>query len=182
MNKKALSVFLALAFLLSANLHLCCRVGVGGEWDGELYSLSALHRGERAAFETAEEICSHTARLPKLQERLTLSLRPPRGDAARLSALILSKVPGVSPLYRVAADSRRLGVVADSDKLQERLRAALYSGMPSAAVRGSFSPAVEITPVYGRSGSAVSPSDMALIVSGAVSAFYTDRDGNRVAG
>lgn len=182
MNKKALLFSFALLFLLAANLHLCCRVSVGGEWDSELYSLPALHRGEQAARAAAEEICRPAARLPQLRERLTLSFRPPRGDSARLSALILRRVPGVSPLYRVGSEGRRLGAVADREKLEERLRAALYSSMPATAVRGSFSPAVEITPVYGRSGSAMSPSEMALVVSGAVSAFYTDRDGNQVLG
>lgn len=182
MNKKAILFSAALFFLLAVNLHLCCRVSVGGEWDSELYPLSAVQRGEQAAQETAEEICRHTARLPKLQERLTLSFRPPQGDSRRLSALILDKVPGVSPLYRVEAAGRRLGVVSEREKLQERLRAALYSAMPETAARASFSSEVEITPVYGRSGSAMSPSDMALVVSGAVPAIFTDREGNQVLG
>ena len=162
MNRQALLLPLALLLLLCANLHLCCRVCIGGVWDSELYSLSSLLRAKHAAHETAEEICPHNARLPGIRERLVLSLQAPRGDSRRLSALILE--------------------VADRDKLEERLRAMLYALMPEGAARASFSPAVEITPVYSRSGRAMSPTDMALAVSGAVNALYFDRDGLPVQG
>ena len=46
----------------------------------------------------------------------------------------------------------------------------------------SYADAVEITPVYGRSGSAMSPSDMAMVVSELVPAVFTDREGNRIMG
>ena len=182
MNRQALLLPLALLLLLCANLHLCCRVCIGGVWDSELYSLSSLLRAKHAAHETAEEICPHNARLPGIRERLVLSLQAPRGDSRRLSALILDRTPGVSPLYAVSAEGRSLGVVADRDKLEERLRAMLYALMPEGAARASFSPAVEITPVYSRSGRAMSPTDMALAVSGAVNALYFDRDGLPVQG
>ena len=182
MNKRALLLSLALLFLLAANLNLCCRVSVDGEWDDALYSLSAVRRGERAALETSEEICVHNARLPKLRQKLVLSFRPPDGESRRLSARILAKVPGVSRLYAVGAEGERYGVVADREKLEERLRAVLYSSMPATARRAAFASAVEIRPVYARSGSAMSPQDMALVVSEAVPAIYTDRDGAVVSG
>lgn len=182
MNKKILILSFALLFLLAVNLHLGCRVCIGGEWDSALYTLSEARRGERAAFESAEEICRHNARLPKLKEKLILSFRPPEGESRRLSALILEKVPGVSPLYRVESEGRRLGVVADRERLEERLRAALYTAMPETAARASFASAVEITPVYSRSGSEMSVSDMAMVVSGAVPAIFTDREGIRIQG
>ena len=120
--------------------------------------------------------------MPKLEQRLTLSFRPPDGGSADLSARILARVPGVSGLYAVSAEGRYFGTVADADRLEERLRAALYTSMPAGASRGRYADAVEITPVYGRSGSAMSPSDMAMVVSELVPAVFTDWDGNRIMG
>ncbi|MBR2583397.1 MAG: hypothetical protein IKD61_08385 [Oscillospiraceae bacterium] len=182
MNKSPLLLALALLFLLAANLHLCCRVGVDGEWTLTRYSLADVRRGELAAREAAEEICPHGARMPQLEERFTLSFRPPDGSSRDLSARILARVSGVSQLYSVKADGCSFGTVADRDRLEERLRAALYSAMPAGAMHAYFARGVEITPVYGRSGSAMSPSDMALVVAQVVPAIFTDREGQRVMG
>ena len=173
---------LALLFLLTANLHLSCRVGVDGEWTPTRYSLADARRGELAARETAEEICPRGARMPRLEEKIILSLRPPDGTARDLSALILEKVSGVSSLYAVSAEGFGFGTVADAERLEERLRAALYSAMPAGATHARFARGVEITPVYGRSGSAMSPSDMAFVVAQLVPAVFTDRDGRRIMG
>ncbi len=182
MYRRPLLLALALLFFLTANLHLCCRVGVDGEWTGTRYSLADARRGELAAREAAEEICPRGARLPRLEERLTLSFRPPDGAARELSARILARVSGVSRLYAVSAEGCRFGTVADSDRLEERLRAALYTAMPLGAVRARFSAAVEIVPVYGRCGSAMSPSDVATAVAQVVPAVFTDPEGNRIMG
>ena len=146
---------LALLFFLAANLHLCCRAAVDGEWTQTRYSLADARRGELAAYAAAEEICPRAARMPKVEQRLTLSFRPPDGGSADLSARILARVPGVSGLYAVSAEGLYFGTVAD---------------------------AVEITPVYGRSGSAMSPADMAMVVAQLVPAVFTDREGNRIMG
>ena len=54
MNRQALLLPLALLLLLCANLHLCCRVCIGGVWDSKLYSLSSLLRAKHAAHETTQ--------------------------------------------------------------------------------------------------------------------------------
>ena len=182
MNKSPLLLALALLFLLAANLHLCCRVGVDGEWTLTRYSLADVRRGELAAREAAEEICPHGARMPQLEERFTLSFRPPDGSSRDLSARILAQVSGVSPLYAVRAGERSFGTVADRDRLEERLRAALYASMPAGAVRACYAEGIEILPVYGRSGSAMSVRDMAMLVSELVPALYTDRNGTEICG
>lgn len=182
MNRRPLLLALAILFFLTANLHLCCRVGIDGEWTDTRYSLADAQRGRLAAREAAEEICPRAARLPQMEERLTLSFRPPDGGSRDLSARILSRVGGVSRLYTVSANGCRFGTVADCDRLEERLRAALYTAMPKAATHARFSDAVEIAPVYGRSGSAMSPSDVAIAVSQVVPAIFTDPNGNRIMG
>ena len=154
MFRRPLLLALALLFFLAANLHLCCRAGVDGEWTRTRYSLADARRGELAACAAAEEICPRGARMPKLEQRLALSFRPPDGGSADLSARILARVPGVSGLYAVSAG----------------------------ASHGRYADAVEITPVYGRSGSTMSPSDMAMVVSELVPAVFTDREGNRIMG
>ena len=182
MKFRTLLFSLAMLFVLAANLNLCCRVGVNGAWDDTLYALGDARRSELAARATAEEILPRQPRWPEIEHRVVLSLRPPQGDSRCLSARILSQVPGVSSLYAVRVGERSFGVVADADKLEERLRSALYGSMPPAAARASYSVGIEISPVYGRSGSAMLPSDMALAVSGAVPAVFYDSEGNLIAG
>ncbi|MBR0208509.1 MAG: hypothetical protein IJQ43_06400 [Oscillospiraceae bacterium] len=182
MNRSPLLLALALLFFLTANLHLCCRVGVDGEWTPERYSLADARRGELAARAAAEEICPHGARLPRLEERLALSFRPPDGASRELSARILARVSGVSRLYAVSAEGCRFGTVADRGRLEERLRAALYAAMPVGATHARFEHGVEITPVYGRCGSEMSPSDVATAVAQVVPAVFTDREGQRIMG
>lgn len=182
MFRRPFLLALALLFFLAANLHLCCRAGVDGDWTRTRYSLADARRGELAACAAAEEICPRGARMPKLEQRLTLSFRPPDGGSADLSARILARVPCVSGLYAVSAEGRYFGTVADADRLEERLRAALYTSMPAGASHGRYADAVEITPVYGRSGSTMSPSDMAMVVSELVPAVFTDREENRIMG
>ena len=172
----------ALLFVLAANLNLCCRVGVDGDWTSTRYSLSDARRGELAAREVAEEICPGEARLPRLEQHLTLSVRPPDGGSRDLSARILEKAEGVSLLYAVEAEGRSFGTVAERDRLEERLRAALYSAMPAGATHARFDRGVEITPVYGRSGSEMSPADMAALVSQLVPAIFTDQRGEQIRG
>ncbi|MBQ7472953.1 MAG: hypothetical protein IJS79_01220 [Oscillospiraceae bacterium] len=180
LKSRAFLFSLALLFVFTANLNLCCRVGVNGKWDDAAYSLGDARRAELVAAAAAEEILPRRARMPEIEHCLFLSLRAPRGEIRHLSDRILSEVPGVSRLYAVHAGGRSFGVAADRDKLEERLRAALYSSMPGSAVRASFSEAIEIVPVYGRSGSALPCADIAQAVSGAVPALFLDREGNRI--
>ena len=182
MKTRTLLISLAMLFVLAANLNLCCRVSVNGIQDEKLYAPGDVLRAERAARATAEEILPRSPRWPEIESCFVLSLRPPQGDARRLSARILAEAPGISSLYAVRVGERSFGVVADADRLAERLRSALYGAMPASASRGAYSEGIEILPVYGRSGSAMSASDMALAVSGAVSAVFYDSEGNRVAG
>lgn len=181
LKSRALLFSLALLFLLAANLNLVCRVGVNGNWDEAFYSLGDARRAELAATAAAEEILPRRARMPEIEHRVFLSFSPPIAGSRHLSARILAEVPGVSPLYAVRAAGRSFGVVADPDKLEERLRAALYVSMPLTAVRAGFAEGIEIVPVYGRSGSALSPSDMARAVSGVVPAVFLDAEGKRIA-
>lgn len=171
---------LALLFFLTANLNLCSRVTVDGDGAKTLYSPADARRAALAAQAAAEEICVSGARMPQIKERLVLSFRPPDGTASELSARILARVRGVSELYEVRAEGESFGTVADRERLEERLRAALYSSMPAGATHARFAEAVEITRVYGRSGSAMSPADMAMVVSQLVPAVFTDRDGHRI--
>lgn len=182
LKSRALLISLALLFSLAANLNLVCRVGVNGNWDEAVYSLGDARRAEQAAAAAAEEILPRRARMPEIEHRVFLSLRPPLAGSRHLSARILAEVPGVSRFYAVRAAGRTFGVVADRDKLEERLRAALYVSMPRTAVRAEYDKGIELIPVYGRSGSAVSPSEMARAVSGVVPAVFLDADGKRIAG
>ena len=182
MNSRAFLFSLALLFFLAANLHLCCRVGVDGEWGQTRYSLADARRGELAAHAVAEEICPDAARMPQIKERLTLSFRPADGGSAALSARILARVDGVSGLYAVSSRGQSFGSVEDRDRLEERLRAALYTAMPAGATHARYAEGVEIRPVYGRTGSAAKPSDVAALVAQAVPAVFTDRSGKRIQG
>ena len=181
LKSRALLLSLALLFSLAANLNLVCRVGVNGNWDEAVYSLGDARRAEQAAAAAAEEILPRRARMPEIEHRVFLSLRPPLAGSRHLSARILAEVPGVSRFYAVRAAGRTFGVVADRDKLEERLRAALYVSMPRTAVRAEYDEGIEL-PVYGRSGSAVSPSEMARAVSCVVPAVFLDAEGKRIAG
>ena len=182
MKKRVIAMLAAALLLFAANINVCCRVFVDGYCDGELYTYSAADRAERAASAAAEEIVRGSAAMPAVTRRCVLSLRPPRGQTAVLSDEILSRVRGVEKLYAVRADRRYFGVVDDRDRLEERLRANLYSSMPSAAVRARYSAQIEIEPVYGRAGSGCDSGEMALLVSGAVSAMFTDGEGSAVIG
>lgn len=182
LKSRALLLSLALLFSLAANLNLVCRVGVNGNWDEAVYSLGDARRAEQAAAAAAEEILPRRARMPEIEHRVFLSLRPPLAGSRHLSARILAEVPGVSRFYAVRAAGRTFGVVSDRDKLEERLRAALYVSMPRTAVRAEYDEGIELVPVYGRSGSAVSPSEMARAVSCVVPAVFLDAEGKRIAG
>ena len=182
LKSRALLFSLALLFVLAANLNLVCRVGVNGNWDDAVYSLGDALRAELAAAEAAEEILPRRARMPEIEHRIFLSFRPPLAGSRHLSTRILAEVPGISGLYAVRAAGRSFGVVADRDKLEERLRAALYVSMHLSAVRAGYVEGIELVPVYGRSGSAVSPSDMARAVSDVVPAVFLDKEGKRIAG
>jgi len=175
-------LLLALLFFFASELNLCCQVSVDGEWDGRRYSLADARRAELAAHAAAEEICPRAARIPRIEQRCLLSFRPPDGESRDLSARILAQVSGVSPLYAVRAGERSFGTVADRERLEERLRAALYASMPAGAVRACYAEGIEILPVYGRSGSAMSVRDMAMLVSELVPALYTDRNGTEICG
>ena len=182
MKSRALLISLALLFTLAANLNLVCRVGVNGNWDETIYSLGDARRAELAATAAAEEILPRRARMPELAYRVFLSFRPSTAGSRHLSARILAEVPGISRFYAVHAAGRSFGVVADRDRLEERLRAALYVSMPRTAVRAGYAEGIELIPVYGRSGSALSPSEMARAVSGVVPAVFLDTEGKRIAG
>ena len=182
MTRRSLLLLPALLFFLAANLNLCCRVAVDGEWTKARYSLADARRGELAARAAAEEICPRAAVLPRIEERLTLSFRPGNSGSRGLSARILARVSGVSALYAVRAEGERFGLVEDRERLEERLRAALYSSMPEGAVHARFAEAVELAPVYGRSGSASPPTELAKAVAQIVPAVFTDREGQRVMG
>ena len=171
---------LALLFILAANLNLGCRIRINGKTDDTVYSLGTVRQAEAAAAAAAEEILSRHARMPEISRHLVLSLRPCRGDSKQLSGRILAEVPGVSRLYAVRFGEESFGVVADRDRLEERLRAALYGSMPPSSVRACYSAGIEILPVYGRTGSESTPSDMALIVSGSVPAVFLDAEGEIV--
>ncbi len=175
-------LLLALLFFFASELNLCCQVSVDGEWDGRRYSLADARRAELAARAAAEEICPRAARMPRIEQRCLLSFLPPDGESRDLSARILAQVSGVSPLYAVRAGEHSFGTVADRDRLEERLRAALYASMPAGAVRACYAEGIEILPVYGRSGSAMSVRDMAMLVSELVPALYTDRNGTEICG
>ena len=102
---------------------------------------------------------------------------------AAAACCCLSCVETDKTLGFIASKAREAGItVADADRLEERLRAALYTSMPAGASHGRYADAVEITPVYGRSGSAMSPADMAMVVAQLVPAVFTDREGNRIMG
>ena len=182
MNKRMLLPALALLALLAANLHPCCRVRIDGEWDGALYPPAQLRRGLRAAAAAAAEILPGEETLPVLEARLVFSLRPPEGNSRRLSALLLSRTEGVASLCAVEAGGERFGLTEDREKTEERLRAALYRTMPAGATRAFFAEGIEFRPLYGREGSALAPGDIALAVSGAVPAVYTDGEGHRISG
>lgn len=180
MWKKPVLLALALAFMLIANLDLCCRVTVNGRELEGLYSPSALDRSETAAACAAEEILSGRAVMPELERSYRLSLRPAGSGSAFVTGSLLRSVTGVKLANGVFVNGVPLGTVADSGVLFEKLRDYIGVQMPNAAVFGSISGELRVRPVYSRSNRDTDYYDMILLVSGMAPVFYLDESGKLV--
>lgn len=177
MWKKGALICLSLLLLAASNLHLCCRVSVGGRELEGVYSLQAVDRAMTLAANTAEEILAGPAVIPEAERRYTLSFLPPDGDEAALTDAALRAVTGVRVLDAAYVNGTRLGAVEDGEELSRRLERFITGQQPMAAVSGSISGRLEIRKEYGRSGSAVNYDDMLLLVTGMAPVIYLDADG-----
>lgn len=173
---------LALLFMLAANLRLCYRVYVDGERCEGLYSRRAVSRGTEAARAAAEELLPGEAILPEIRKRPSLTLREPESSGAELCGAILSRTEGVARLYSVSAGGVCFGTVAEPEKLEEKLRASLYSRMPPTSGHARFAEPIELRPVFSRVGTDTPFREMAQLVSGAVPAIITDGEGHIIQG
>ena len=180
--KKALLLAAALLFAVCTNLQPCRAVWVDGVRSEKLYGAREIRLGEAAAEAAAEEIVRGEPALPRVRTAPALSFRAPDGTAGELCDLILSHTEGVTRLYSVRAGELCFGTVEDAEKLEEKLRASLYSRMPPTSGRARYSEPIELIPVYGLSGSDTPYRDMAQLVAGAVPAVFTDSDGHIVQG
>ena len=71
----------------------------------------------------------------------------------------------------------RLGVVADGERFCERLREAIRTPMPAAAVSGNISGRLELRRVYARADAGIDDADMVLLVTGMAPVVYLDPSG-----
>ena len=122
--RKARGVLLLLALLalLGAHLHPQYRVSVEGAELPGCYSAAALRQGLRAAEEAAGEILRYEAKMPALERRLRLKLRPAGDDIPALTAALLRPVSGITLADAVYVNGVPLGTVADGERFCERLR------------------------------------------------------------
>lgn len=177
MNKKLFLLPLALAFTVLSHTAVCCSVSVGGQALSGSYSPRALWRGRQAAAAAAEELAEGAASFPEIAARPSLSLRPPGGACAELSHALLLASPDVMLTNGVYVDGVRLGSVASSEALRERLARFITGQMPNWASRGALSREVTVVPEYTRSGYVATTDDMVLLISGAAPVLYFNEDG-----
>ena len=112
-------LLLALLALLGAHLHPQYRVSVEGMELPGRYSAAALREGRRAAEEAAGEILRYEAKMPAVERRLCLSLRPAGDDVPALTAALLRPVSGIGEADAVYVNGVRLGTVADGERFCE---------------------------------------------------------------
>lgn len=177
--RKARGVLLLLALLalLGAHLHPQYRVSVDGAELPGCYSAAALRQGQRAAEEAAGEILRYEAKMPAVERRLRLGLRPAEDDVKALTAALLRPVSGIKEADAVYVNGVRLGTVADGERFCERLRDAIRSQMPLAAVSGNISGRLELRRVYARADANTDDADMVLLVTGMAPVIYLDQNG-----
>ena len=170
-------LLLALLALLGAHLHPQYRVAVEGAELPGCYSASALRQGLRAAEEAAGEILRYEAKMPALERRLCLKLRPAGDDIPALTAALLRPVSGLTLADAVYVNGVPLGTVADGERFCERLRDSIRTQMPLAAVSGNISGRLELRRVYARADAAADDADMVLLVTGMAPVIYLDQNG-----
>ncbi len=170
-------LLLALLALLGAHLHPQYRVSVEGTELPGRYSAAALREGLRAAEEAAGEILRYEAKMPAVDRRLCLSLRRAGDDVQALTAALLRPVSGLRLADAVYVNGIRLGVVADGERFCERLREAIRTQMPAAAVSGNISGRLELRRVYARADAGIDDADMVLLVTGMAPVVYLDPSG-----
>lgn len=180
--RKARGVLLVLALLalLGAHLHPQYRVSVEGAELPGCYSAAALRQGLRAAEEAAGEILRYEAKMPALERRLRLKLRPAGDDIPALTAALLRPVSGLTLADAVYVNGVPLGTVADGERFCERLRDSIRTQMPLAAVSGNISGRLELRRVYARAEASTDDADMVLLVTGMAPVVYLDGSGKLV--
>lgn len=170
-------LLLALLALLGAHLHPQYRVSVEGMELPGRYSAAALREGRRAAEEAAGEILRYEAKMPAVERRLCLSLRPAGDDVPALTAALLRPVSGIGEADAVYVNGVRLGTVADGERFCERLRDSIRTQMPQTAVSGNISGRLELRRVYTRADANTDDADMLLLVTGMAPVIYLDSAG-----
>lgn len=177
MRKKLVCTALALAFMLAANLNVCCRVSINGRELEGLYSPAQLKRCEKAAAAAAEEILPGHAVGPLIERKYSLSFVPARGGLRGVTDSLLCSYTGVKSEDGVFVNGVFLGVVEDGAVLREKLKGFIENQMPNRAVFGNISGKLEIREVYTRANRRTNDEDMLLLISGAAPVIYLDSEG-----
>lgn len=176
-RKKLTALVLALLMLLTAHLHVYCRVSVNGQRLEGLYRPGELKRSRAVAAAAAEELLPGEAAPPQLRLGYRLSLRAPDGDVAALTEALILGYPGIGLCSGVSVNGVSLGTVEDGPELYRRLRDYILGQMPNAAVFGNISGQLQVRPVYSRQGHETNYDDMLLLISGMAPVIYLDADG-----
>ena len=174
MLRKFIALTGAAALLICSGLHRCCDVEIGGQVIVRGCSVPAVRYAEQTARLAAEEILPGEAELPGLTRHYYLSLFPGAETCPELTDAILRATPGIAVRSAVYIGSTRLGTVRDSAEFIERLKSYILSTMPTWAVCGSLSQAVDIRPQYCRSGIDASFDDMIQLVTGRAPVLFSD--------
>lgn len=177
MWKKIVLGCFALGLMLLTNLHPGCTISVNGEEIRGLYSYRDAKYCQELAELTAEEVLETLAVGPDIKKKWSLSIIPPMGGKIYATDAILSAYPGVKRADGVYVNGVFLGTVQDGEVLKEKTRTFITSQMPNAAVFGSISGDLEISPVYTRKNSFTNYDDMLLLISGMAPVIYTDEYG-----
>lgn len=177
MKRKALLLALGLLMLLSAHLHLCCRMEVEGRELAGLYTLAQARNCRLRATEMAREIVSGEAELPEAKRRLVLTLRRPDGDQQELTEALLLSAPGVTLADAVIVNGTQIGTVEDGKELFAKLRESIENQMPNTAAVGNLSGKLQTTRVFTREGSQTNYKDMILLITGMAPVIYVDSAG-----
>ena len=180
MKRRILLILFAALALLASHTNLYYRVSIDGHTLDGLYTRSQLDRCLNAAHETAVEILDTPVSMPRVKARPSPTLSCRTADEAKLTDALLQAVPGVKLCDGVIVNGTRLGTVADGEVLMQKLRAAIRSQMPNAAVFGNISGKVQIQKIYSRDSGDTPDEDMILLITGMAPVIYVDGNGKAV--
>ena len=177
MLKKAILLLAALLFAVGAHLRPVCTYVLDGEVLAPGCGLRSSLLAEQTARSAAEEILRAPLVPPAAQKRLCLSFRRPEGDARLLADALLRATEGVALRDEVCVNGRRLGWVADGERLRAALGDYIRNTLPTWASGGVLNGDLVIRRLYTRDAYLTGQRDMVLLITGAAPVFYYDQTG-----